>query len=110
MTVLNAGAIYQVHPPLLPALKDCMETFDGAVALYSNSAGLYQFDPDGEDSASIIAISPFSDASFIQIKDASCTSSAMALYVRFPRSYISASAQKHHPSSSRQQSLMHEVQ
>jgi phosphatidylglycerophosphatase GEP4 len=38
-----------VHPPLAPALAACLEAFDGAAVLLSNSAGLRQYDPDGTE-------------------------------------------------------------
>jgi hypothetical protein len=36
-----------VDPALLPSLEECLVAFDGKVALFSNSAGLKQYDPDG---------------------------------------------------------------
>jgi phosphatidylglycerophosphatase GEP4 len=36
-----------VDPALLPSLEECLEAFDGKVALFSNSAGLEQYDPYG---------------------------------------------------------------
>jgi hypothetical protein len=45
---LPRSALYlQVYPPLCAALEECKSVFGGAVALYSNSAGLFQFDPEG---------------------------------------------------------------
>ena len=37
-----------IHEPLTGAMKQCMEAFEGHVALLSNSAGLQEFDPEGE--------------------------------------------------------------
>lgn len=36
-----------VDPALLASLEDCMQVFDGKVVLFSNSAGLEQYDPEG---------------------------------------------------------------
>lgn len=36
-----------VAPILVASFKSCIETFDGRVALLSNSAGLQEFDPEG---------------------------------------------------------------
>lgn len=40
-----------VHETLEASLQDCMKAFDGHVALLSNSAGLQEFDPKGEEAA-----------------------------------------------------------
>eukprot|EP00192_Tetraselmis_astigmatica_P018653 CAMPEP_0117652194 /NCGR_PEP_ID=MMETSP0804-20121206/2496_1 /TAXON_ID=1074897 /ORGANISM="Tetraselmis astigmatica, Strain CCMP880" /LENGTH=224 /DNA_ID=CAMNT_0005458223 /DNA_START=93 /DNA_END=764 /DNA_ORIENTATION=+ len=45
----------KVHHPLQASLRECTESFNGAVALYSNSAGLYEFDPDGKEAEAIEA-------------------------------------------------------
>ena len=37
-----------VHEPLTASMQQCMEAFDGHIALLSNSAGLQEFDPAGE--------------------------------------------------------------
>ena len=37
-----------VHPRLTAALHDCLKAFYGRVVLFSNSAGLTQFDPEGK--------------------------------------------------------------
>lgn len=37
----------QVHPLIKESLDECKEVFGGKVALFSNSAGLEQFDPEG---------------------------------------------------------------
>lgn len=42
-----APATAQVDPPLRRSLDRCMEVFGGRVVLYSNSAGLEQYDPEG---------------------------------------------------------------
>ena len=41
------GCSPQVHPLIKQSLEDCKEVFGGKVALFSNSAGLEQFDPQG---------------------------------------------------------------
>jgi phosphatidylglycerophosphatase GEP4 len=38
----------ELHPFAREALAECMREFGGKVVLYSNSAGLEQFDPEGE--------------------------------------------------------------
>lgn len=45
----------KVYPPLCAALEECKSVFGGAVALYSNSAGLFQFDPEGKEAEAIEA-------------------------------------------------------
>ncbi|DBA75186.1 hypothetical protein WJX77_000248 [Trebouxia sp. C0004] len=42
-----------IHEPLTSSMKHCMDAFDGHVALLSNSAGLQEFDPKGEEAASM---------------------------------------------------------
>ena len=37
-----------VAPALAASLRSCIETFNGKVVLLSNSAGLEEFDPEGE--------------------------------------------------------------
>lgn len=37
----------ELHPAAAVALEECRAAFDGRLVLYSNSAGLEQFDPDG---------------------------------------------------------------
>ncbi len=37
-----------IHEPLTGSMKQCMDAFDGHVALLSNSAGLQEFDPKGK--------------------------------------------------------------
>lgn len=37
----------EVHPHARDSLARCKAAFDGKLVLYSNSAGLAQFDPDG---------------------------------------------------------------
>ena len=37
-----------VAPVLVASLRSCIETFNGKVVLLSNSAGLEEFDPEGE--------------------------------------------------------------
>lgn len=38
----------QVHPALQQSLDECNRVFEGRVCVFSNSAGLQQFDPEGE--------------------------------------------------------------
>lgn len=38
----------ELHPHARDSLERCMAAFGGRLVLYSNSAGLAQFDPDGE--------------------------------------------------------------
>ena len=37
-----------VAPQLLPSLQRCQQAFEGRLALFSNSAGLRQYDPEGK--------------------------------------------------------------
>lgn len=37
----------KVAPQLLPSLQRCQQAFEGRLALFSNSAGLRQYDPEG---------------------------------------------------------------
>jgi len=46
---LTAPYALEVHAPLREAMRECRDAFDGRVVLLSNSAGLYQYDPDGEE-------------------------------------------------------------
>lgn len=39
-----------IAPILVDSLRKCIQTFDGKVALLSNSAGLEEFDPEGKAS------------------------------------------------------------
>ncbi|EIE24037.1 HAD-superfamily phosphatase, partial [Coccomyxa subellipsoidea C-169] len=39
----------EVAPQLLPSLRRCQQAFGGRLVLFSNSAGLAQFDPRGHD-------------------------------------------------------------
>ena len=36
-----------IHEPLAASMQHCMETFEGNIAVLSNSAGLQEFDPKG---------------------------------------------------------------
>ena len=38
----------EVAPQLLPSLQRCQQAFEGRLVLFSNSAGLRQYDPEGE--------------------------------------------------------------
>lgn len=38
-----------VAPQLAKSLEDCKKQFDNNVVVYSNSAGLKEFDPEGEN-------------------------------------------------------------
>ncbi len=44
---LTEPYVLGIHEPLAGSMKQCMEAFDGHVALLSNSAGLQEFDPKG---------------------------------------------------------------
>jgi phosphatidylglycerophosphatase GEP4 len=38
----------EVNPAVRASLAACMDAFEGKAVLYSNSAGLQQYDPEGE--------------------------------------------------------------
>ncbi|XP_078171646.1 haloacid dehalogenase (HAD) superfamily protein [Carex rostrata] len=40
-------------PPLADSLRECVEAFPGQVAVFSNSAGLTEYDPDGSEARSL---------------------------------------------------------
>jgi HAD superfamily phosphatase (TIGR01668 family) len=42
-----------VPPPLLPSFTACRSAFGGNIVLYSNSAGLQQYDPEGAEAAAL---------------------------------------------------------
>eukprot|EP00878_Enallax_costatus_P008614 GHUV01009007.1.p1 GENE.GHUV01009007.1~~GHUV01009007.1.p1 ORF type:complete len:309 (+),score=74.14 GHUV01009007.1:88-1014(+) len=44
-----------VPAKLLPSFQQCQQVFGSNVVLYSNSAGLYQYDPKGEEAAALEA-------------------------------------------------------
>lgn len=44
-----------VHPELLDSFQQCQQVFGKSVVLYSNSAGLEQYDPNGEEAAALEA-------------------------------------------------------
>lgn len=44
---ITAPYVQTVWPSLASSLEDCKKAFNGRVALLSNSAGLYQYDPNG---------------------------------------------------------------
>lgn len=46
---LTAPYALEIHPEVQEALQRCQETFGEDVVLYSNSAGLMQYDPDGKE-------------------------------------------------------------
>ncbi|XP_057817220.1 phosphatidylglycerophosphate phosphatase 1, chloroplastic/mitochondrial isoform X2 [Cryptomeria japonica] len=46
---LTAPYAPSLWPSLAHSLQDCKSVFDGHIALLSNSAGLYQYDPDGSE-------------------------------------------------------------
>jgi phosphatidylglycerophosphatase GEP4 len=52
---LTLPYIEKVHPELQKSLEDCKKAFDGRVCLFSNSAGLEQFDPEGRVAAKLEA-------------------------------------------------------
>ncbi|KAL4854406.1 putative phosphatidylglycerophosphatase [Chlorella vulgaris] len=41
----------ELHPHVRDSLAECSRVFEGRLVLYSNSAGLQQFDPDGKEAA-----------------------------------------------------------
>ena len=45
----------EVAPQLLPSLRRCQQAFGGRLVLFSNSAGLAQFDPRGASLLSVDA-------------------------------------------------------
>jgi phosphatidylglycerophosphatase GEP4 len=45
----------QIAPQLLPSLERCRKAFDDRLVLFSNSAGLQQYDPEGEHPAWLAA-------------------------------------------------------
>lgn len=45
---LTLPFLEEVHPDLKQSLDDCKKAFNGKVVLFSNSAGLEQFDPEGQ--------------------------------------------------------------
>ncbi|MCO5581123.1 hypothetical protein L7F22_034999 [Adiantum nelumboides] len=48
---ITAPYVQSIWPSLASSLNDCKKVFEGRVALLSNSAGLYQYDPDGTEAA-----------------------------------------------------------
>lgn len=50
---ITAPYVQTVWPALASSLHDCKQAFDGRVALLSNSAGLYEYDPDGADAEAL---------------------------------------------------------
>jgi len=50
---LTAPYALAVWPALATPLQECQSVFEGRIALLSNSAGLYQFDPDGVEAKSL---------------------------------------------------------
>jgi phosphatidylglycerophosphatase GEP4 len=45
----------QVPPKLLPSFQQCQQAFAGKITLFSNSAGLQQYDPQGKEAAALEA-------------------------------------------------------
>ena len=45
----------ELHPSAAAALQGCRAAFGDAMVLYSNSAGLEQFDPEGTEAAALEA-------------------------------------------------------
>lgn len=45
----------ELHPHVKTSLEECRRVFDGRLVLYSNSAGLQQFDPEGKEAAALEA-------------------------------------------------------
>eukprot|EP00976_Prorocentrum_cordatum_P076374 1182279-Prorocentrum_minimum.AAC.4 len=50
---LTAPYVLSVHEPLRESLEECRKVFGGRLAILSNSAGLHQYDPDGEKAAAL---------------------------------------------------------
>ncbi|KAG0579761.1 hypothetical protein KC19_4G121600 [Ceratodon purpureus] len=50
---LTAPYALTVWPALTTSLQECQSVFGGRIALLSNSAGLYQFDPDGVEAKAL---------------------------------------------------------
>lgn len=44
---LTEPYVLGIHEPLAASMRHCMETFEGNIAVLSNSAGLQEFDPKG---------------------------------------------------------------
>ena len=44
---LTLPFLKEVYPEIQASLDECKEAFNGKIVLFSNSAGLKQFDPDG---------------------------------------------------------------
>ena len=43
----------ELQPSAAESLAECHAAFDGRIVLYSNSAGLEQFDPEGEEAEAL---------------------------------------------------------
>nr|XP_024372610.1 uncharacterized protein LOC112280904 isoform X2 [Physcomitrium patens] len=50
---LTAPYAFALWPALSTSLQECQSVFEGRIALLSNSAGLYQFDPDGVEAKAL---------------------------------------------------------
>lgn len=50
---LTAPFQTKIHPRVRRGLQQCLETFKGNAVLYSNTAGLYQYDPEGKAPLSV---------------------------------------------------------
>lgn len=50
---LTAPYALALWPALTTSLQECQAVFEGRIALLSNSAGLYQFDPDGVEAKAL---------------------------------------------------------
>lgn len=50
---LTAPYAPSLWPAIADSLEDCKSIFHGRIALLSNSAGLYQFDPDGSEAKAL---------------------------------------------------------
>ncbi|KAH7289633.1 hypothetical protein KP509_30G012200 [Ceratopteris richardii] len=48
---ITAPYANSIWPSLATSLDECKNVFEGKIALLSNSAGLYQYDPDGAEAA-----------------------------------------------------------
>ncbi|XP_020251138.1 uncharacterized protein LOC109828585, partial [Asparagus officinalis] len=50
---LTAPYSLSLWPSLVPAFELCRSAFPGKIAVFSNSAGLYQYDPDGKEARAL---------------------------------------------------------
>ncbi|KAJ1698401.1 hypothetical protein LUZ63_006913 [Rhynchospora breviuscula] len=50
---LTAPYLRSLWPPLADSLRECVQAFPGQVAVFSNSAGLREYDPDGSEARAL---------------------------------------------------------